>query len=116
MMLSVILKVYACLTPMVVQALLPRDWARVRFRRRPGCQADRSDLEAADFPTNNQLLVRKPSLGWLLRVDSAFAFPPSLVATWCLGWCRVYFLLQENGSSTAAVEKPVEKIRVNALK
>lgn len=70
---------------MVVQAVLPRDSVEVAevFRRRPGCQADQSGLESGleveDFPTNNQLLVRKPSLGWLLRVDSAFVFPPSLM-------------------------------------
>jgi hypothetical protein len=52
------------------------------------------------FPSNNRQRVRKPRLGWLLRVlfASGFSFH------------------QKHVSSTAPVEKPVEKIRVNALK
>ncbi len=68
---------------------------------RPDCPEDRSGPSVAEeFPSGNRVLVRKPNLGWLLRVESALVVPPS----------------EKHRSSTATVEKSVEKIRVNAPK
>ena len=68
----------------------------------PDYPGDRSAAEGLESgsPGGNRLLVRKPHLGWLLRVVFASGFS----------------FHQERGSSTAAVEKSVEKIRVNAPK
>src|SRR5687767_1494517 len=76
-----------------------RDRAAAQYRRRhPDYLEDRSGRAAEESPSGNPFPLRKPKLGWLLRVEFALGCPS----------------IKKTRSSTAAVEKPVEKIRVNA--